>query len=79
MLGRILPCTPYVHSSTLELKMVSVSAHLAETRCIHALPLLSLIDFVLAVIVGFNLLQSGKYSLDSRMVMKFPGKVLSRN
>jgi hypothetical protein len=39
-LGRILPCTPYAHSSTLELKWFSVSACLAESLCIRALSLL---------------------------------------
>ena len=39
-LGRILPRTPYVHSSTLELKWFSVSVCLAESLCICALSLL---------------------------------------
>jgi hypothetical protein len=55
MLGNVLLHTPYVQSSNLGLNIVSISAHLAETWCIHALPLLSLLDSVLAVIVGFNL------------------------
>ena len=59
MLGIILPRTPYVHYSTLELKMVSVSTHLAETGCILALPLLSLLDSILALIEGFNLWNQG--------------------
>jgi hypothetical protein len=40
MLGRILPRTPYAHSSTLELKWFSVSACLTESLCIRALSLL---------------------------------------
>jgi hypothetical protein len=73
MLGSILPRTPYIHSSTLGLNMVSVSAHLAETRCIPALPLLSLLDSVLAVFAGSTSKIRG-YSLDSKMVMKFSGE-----
>jgi hypothetical protein len=55
MLGRIIPLTPYVHFSTIELKMVSISTHLTETQSIPALPLLSLLNSVLAVIAGFDL------------------------
>jgi hypothetical protein len=40
-LGRILPHTPYVHSSTLGLKWFSVSVFLAESLCIRSLYLLS--------------------------------------
>jgi len=55
VLGIILLCTPYIHYSNLELRMVLVSTHLEEVRCIHELPLLSLIDFVLTAIAGFIL------------------------
>lgn len=40
-LGRILPHTPYVHSSTLELKWFPVFVFLAESPCILSLSLLS--------------------------------------
>jgi len=65
MLGIIILCTPYVYYSTLEINMVSISSHLTEILCINALPLLTSIDFILAVTAGFNLCNKG--STDSNI------------